>query len=117
MLLLLLMHVDTHCCSLLLLVLVVMLVAAGAAKGGRWAAGAGHGAKGLAWQGTLGVSFNPSRDSRPSLIRRIRASPNESVTESLEALSRASAARPVFFEASRLYTTGWLKPLSVVAIR
>ena len=50
-------------------------------------------------------------------IRRIRALPNKSVTESSEALSKASVARAAFFETIRLYTTGWLKPNSVVAIR
>jgi hypothetical protein len=50
-------------------------------------------------------------------IRRIRELPNESVTESSEASSRASVARASFFETIRLYTTGRYKHLSVVAIR
>ncbi len=50
-------------------------------------------------------------------IRRIRAVSNESVTESSEASFMASAARPPLFETNWLYTTGRLKPLSVVAIR
>ncbi len=50
-------------------------------------------------------------------IRRIWAVPNEQETESSGASSKASAARPPFFETFRLYTNGRLKPLSVVAFR